>query len=97
MVFAKQWYRCKDKKELSSGISKSKFYKYAYSLHTNTKGYKKTNETGAHRSITDMTLIGLYGSKNYGYAIVAMKSNLKKTSIIGVGETYNGYTFERNQ
>ncbi len=59
--------------------------------HTDTKGYKKTKQMGEHRSITDMTLVGLYGSKNYGYAIVAMKSNLKKTSIIGVGETYNGY------
>jgi len=63
-------------------------------LHTQSKNYKKTNEIGEHRSITDMSLIGLYGSKNYGYAIVAMKSNLKKTSIIAVGEAYNGYTLK---
>jgi len=63
-------------------------------LHTKSTSYKKTKEIGEHRSITDMSLIGLYGSKNYGYAIVAMKSNLKKTSIIAVGETYNGYTLK---
>ena len=61
---------------------------------TQSKSNKTAPESGVHRSITDMSLIGLYGLKNYGYAIVAMKSNLKKTSIIAVGETYNGYTLK---
>jgi len=63
-------------------------------LDTQSRSYKKTKEAGEHRSITDMSLIGLYGSKNYGYAIVAMKPNLKKTSIVAVGEIYNGYTLK---
>jgi len=63
-------------------------------LQAQIKSNKVATSTGEHRSITDMSLIGLYGSKNYGYAIVAMKSNLNKTSIVAVGETYNGYTLK---
>ena len=42
-------------------------------------------------SINNMILHGLYGNSDYGYAIVAMKSNPKKTEIISVGEKYRGY------
>ncbi|MCK4973805.1 MAG: PDZ domain-containing protein [Sulfurimonas sp.] len=42
-------------------------------------------------SITNMILKGLYGTKSKGYIIVAMKSNLKETAILGIGENYQGY------
>jgi len=42
-------------------------------------------------NITNMILKGLYGSKNKGFIIVAMKSNINKTSIIGINEIYQGY------
>ncbi len=45
-------------------------------------------------SITNMILKGLYGTKNKGYIIVAMKSNVKKTSIVGIGEVFQGYTLK---
>ena len=38
-----------------------------------------------------MLLKGLYGSEKKGYIIVAMKKKPKKTSIVGVGEDYQGY------
>ena len=44
--------------------------------------------------ITNMILKGLYGTKKKGYIIVAMKSDPKKTSIIGIGESYQGYKLE---
>ena len=46
-------------------------------------------------SIHDMILHGLYGNSSFGYAIVATKSNPKKTEIISVGERYRGYTLEK--
>jgi type II secretion system protein C len=42
-------------------------------------------------SITNMTLKGLYGTKSKGYIIVAMKSNLRETTILGIGENYQSY------
>jgi len=42
-------------------------------------------------SINSLVLKGLYGSKLNGFAIVAKKSALKKTSIVAVGEVYAGY------
>lgn len=50
-----------------------------------------TANTNSGISITNMILKGLYGTKTRGYVIIAMKSNPKKTSIIGVGEDYQGY------
>ena len=45
--------------------------------------------------IKSMVLIGLYGNSNYGYAIVAMKNAPKKTEIISIGESYQGYKLTR--
>lgn len=53
---------------------------------------KKVVESGI--SITSMILKGLYGTKTKGYVIVAMKSSPKKTSIIGIGEKYQGYVLK---
>lgn len=44
-------------------------------------------------SINNMILKGLYGKGKNGYAIVALKSSPKKTTIISVGDIYSGYTF----
>ena len=43
-------------------------------------------------SITSMILKGLYGKGENGFAIVALKSKAKKTSIISVSEEFSGYT-----
>ncbi len=45
-------------------------------------------------NITNMVLKGLYASYEDGYAIVALKSEPKKTSIIAIGEIYQGYTLK---
>ncbi|MEA3228739.1 MAG: site-2 protease family protein [Campylobacterota bacterium] len=45
-------------------------------------------------SITNMILKGLYGTNEKGFAIVALKSAPKKTTIISVGEIYSGYTLK---
>jgi general secretion pathway protein C len=56
------------------------------------KKVKKVVDSGI--SITSMILKGLYGTKTKGYVIVAMKSSPKKTSIVGIGESYQGYTLK---
>ena len=43
-------------------------------------------------SMTNMILKGLYGTKNSGFIIVALKSRPKDTNIVEVGEVYEGYT-----
>jgi len=42
-------------------------------------------------SITNMILKGLYGVDEKGFAIVALKSKPKKTTIVEVGEIFEGY------
>jgi len=42
-------------------------------------------------SITNMILKGLYGTQESGFIIVALKSKPKNTSIIELGENYEGY------
>ena len=54
-----------------------------------TSKVKQTTDSGI--GITSMTLKGLYGTKNKGFVIVAMKSTPKKTSIVGIGESFHGY------
>ena len=54
------------------------------------KKFKSSSHNNAV-NITNMVLKGLYGVGNKGFAIIAMKSNEKKTSIIGIGENYQGY------
>jgi len=43
-------------------------------------------------NITNMILKGLYGVAEKGFAIVALKSKPRKTTIISVGEVFEGYT-----
>ncbi|SFV53998.1 General secretion pathway protein C [hydrothermal vent metagenome] len=42
-------------------------------------------------NIDSMILKGLYGNKKRGFAIVAKKGDEKKTTIVGVGESFEGY------
>jgi len=42
-------------------------------------------------NITNMVLKGLYGSKEEGFIIIALKSSPNNTSIISVGALYSGY------
>jgi len=45
-------------------------------------------------SIENMVLKGLYGTKSKAFVIIALKKSADKTSIIGIGETYAGYTLK---
>ncbi len=45
-------------------------------------------------SITNMVLKGLYGKGSKGFAIVALKSSPKNTSIVSVGDVFSGYTLK---
>jgi len=45
-------------------------------------------------NINNMVLNGLYGNEKEGFAIVAKKSNLRKTAIVGIGENFEGYTLK---
>ena len=60
--------------------------------HTKSVRHQPQPETS---SIKDMVLHGLYGNSKYGYAIVATRSNPKKTEIISIGEEYRGYKLKR--
>ena len=51
-----------------------------------------TTNTSNALSISSMVLKGLYGTKNSGFVIVALKSSPEKTTIVEVGEVYSGYT-----
>jgi type II secretion system protein C len=42
-------------------------------------------------NINDLILKGLYGNEKYGYVIIATKKHPNKTSIISIGESYQGY------
>jgi type II secretion system protein C len=52
---------------------------------------QKKEKSSSSLSIDNLVLKGLYGNENYGYAIVAKKVTPKKTEIIAVGETFEGY------
>lgn len=45
-------------------------------------------------SITNMVLKGLYGTKDKGFIIVALKVSPKKTTILSIGEVFSGYTLK---
>ncbi len=51
-------------------------------------------DTSNSISITNMILKGLYGNKTQGYAILSLKSNARKTTIIEIGEKFYGYTLK---
>lgn len=45
-------------------------------------------------NITNMVLKGLYGKDKRGFVIVALKSSVKETSIVAVGEVFSGFTLK---
>ena len=51
---------------------------------------KKVDSIG----ITSMILKGLYGTKNRGFIIVALKKSARKTTLVSIGEKYAGYTLK---
>ncbi len=55
-----------------------------------TTAQAQTNNTSAY-SINSLILKGLYGNQTHGFAIVAKKSAVKKTTIVSIGEVYAGY------
>jgi len=73
-------------------------YQY-YNFQNMISGDVKTKHSQKNKrqniaDIKNMLLIGLYGNKHYGYAIVAMKKTPQKTSIISIGESFQGYTLK---
>jgi len=58
---------------------------------TNKTSIKKETTKSSAISINSMILKGLYGTESKGFVIVAMKSNPKQTSIVALGESYEGY------
>jgi len=45
-------------------------------------------------SMNNMILKGLFGNKDKGFVIIAMRSQPNKTSIVSVGEVFKGYTLK---
>ncbi len=76
--FNPTYHRVDFKNMLSSSVASS---------HVVANEKKKVQSVG----ITSMILKGLYGTKERGFIIVALKSSPKKTSIVSVGEEYAGY------
>ncbi len=44
--------------------------------------------------LTSMILKGLFGNSSSGYAIIALKSSPKNTTILSIGDEYKGYTLK---
>ena len=59
-----------------------------------TQNTDESKSSSVSISITNMILKGLYGTSTRGYAIVALKSSAKKTSIVGVGEEFSGFVLK---
>lgn len=62
--------------------------------HGKRKTTRQNNSYSESISITNMILKGLYGKGPKGVAVVALKSLPKKTSLISVGEVFEGYTLK---
>ena len=63
-------------------------------VNTSKKSNTHQDSLASGISITNMVLKGLYGKDSKGFAIVALKSSPKKTSIVSVGEVFSGYTLK---
>ena len=62
-------------------------------IRTNKPTSSPKKSSGA--KISNMILKGLYGSKTNGFIIVAMKKAPKKTTILSIGEMFQGYKLKR--
>lgn len=94
------WYLPSEGVELNAKKSyRAKYQRVQFSnmlLHSKVSNTPivKQSRTKAY-SINSLVLKGLYGSKFHGFAIVAKKSLPKKTEIITVGESYEGYKLKQ--
>ena len=54
---------------------------------------QSTTQSGSQAgiSITNMILKGLYGKGESGVVVIALKASPKKSEVIGVGESFNGF------
>jgi len=91
------WYLPSDSVELNTKSNyQSKYQRVDFrNMIIRGKAVKQNRvervDTSTGINITNMVLKGLYGTKSKGYIIVAMKSDIKKTTIVGVGENFQGY------
>lgn len=58
-----------------------------------TRGSGQSISSGT-ANISSMLLKGLFGNKDKGFVIIAMRSEPKKTHIVSVGEVFKGYTLK---
>ena len=87
----------------SSGVEyiKSKTFTMEYKridFHTmleNIARKQNTSHTTTHFSLGNLILKGLFGSAYQGYAIIAPKSSPQQTTILSVGESFQGYTLKK--
>jgi type II secretion system protein C len=91
------WYLPSDGVELNV----KKNYEPKYQRVDFTNMISKPKDKGASSnaaaetvSITNMILKGLYARDEMGYIIIALKSDPTKTSIVAIGEVYQGYTLK---
>ena len=69
-------------------------------FHNMLANTTKTEQASQHNSksktldINSLVLKALYGKGNYGFVIIAAKRNPKKTTLLSVGESYEGYTLK---
>ena len=88
------WYLPSEGVELNAKKSyKAKYQRVYFSnmlVVSKVPDAQAQKETSAY-SIDSLILKGLYGSKSYGFAIVAKKASPRTTTIVSVGELYEGY------
>jgi len=84
----------KVKKSFSVKYQRIDFKNMLYPINIPTKKQPKKEVVSNAYNINNMILNGLYGGKTSGFAIIAKKSSPKKTTIVGVGEVYEGYTLK---
>ena len=58
---------------------------------TQTEQRSQGNLQSKTLDINNLALMALYGKGNYGFVIIAAKRNPKKTTLLSVGESYEGY------
>jgi len=89
------WYLPSDGVELSVKENYQPKYKRVnfnnMLIKSTSKQASSKIKTDSGISITNMILKGLYGTKHKGFVVVSMKSSPKDTSIIAIGENYQGY------
>jgi len=60
-------------------------------FHQNTNQKVTKKQTNSSFALSNMLLKGLYGNEKKGFVIVAKKSSPQATTILSIGESFNGY------